>query len=148
MLRGRHAAYEALAGAIALGEASDAERAAFSAHCATCARCADDADALRTDVVTVVAVARELETWRPQVRDGVVRRIDADRGRSTGRTTTLLTAAIALSLVLNAAFATGFAQRAGHAIEPVIARVLPFPPLVASEDNAAQSAPRDAETTR
>jgi hypothetical protein len=142
MLRGRHSAYEALAGAIALGEASDAERAAFSA------RCADDADALRTDVVTVVAVARELETWRPQVRDGVVRRIDADRGRSTGRTTTLLTAAIALSLVINAAFATGFAQRAGHAIEPVIARVLPFPPLVASEGNAAQPAPRDAETTR
>jgi len=148
VLSGRHAAYEALAGAIALGEASDAERAEFSAHCAACARCSDDADELRTRVVTAVAVARELETWRPRVGDGVMRRIDRERVKTADLTTTLLTSAIAFSLVLNVAFATGFAQRAGHAIEPVIARVLPFPPLVASDGDAARPAARAADTTR
>ncbi len=144
----RHAAYEALAGAVALGEASDAERAELAAHCATCTRCSDDADALRTQVVTAVAVAREMETWRPQVRDGVARRIEGDRVRSTERTASMLVGGIVLSLALNAALASGLAQRAGHAIEPVIARVLPFAPLVASDNDTARPATRDADATR
>jgi hypothetical protein len=77
-----------------------------------------------------------------------MRRIDRERVKTADLTTTLLTSAIAFSLVLNVAFATGFAQRAGHAIEPVIARVLPFPPLVASDGDAARPAARAADTTR
>ncbi len=134
-----HGYFDALAGAIALGEATAEEREWFAAHCATCSLCTDDADALRSDVVAPIGAARDMETWRPQIRGAVMSRIELGRRRAGERTAAVLAGAVALSLALNAALATGLGQRAAHAIEPVLARVIPFAQLVASDARAVES---------
>jgi len=105
-----HDRFEVLAGAVILGEANDLERAQFAAHAASCSRCGpagDDAD----DVRAAVARARDAETWRPAVGDSVARRV-RESGNSRFRSTVgVLGAAVALSLALNAVFASGLSSR-------------------------------------
>ncbi|HEV3090797.1 MAG TPA: hypothetical protein VGX91_05050 [Candidatus Cybelea sp.] len=61
---------ETLAGAIALGEAGDNERLAYRGHLSTCRRCVSEIGGEREieRVMAVVAQARDLEHWQPQVR--------------------------------------------------------------------------------
>jgi len=61
---------EILAGAVALGEASDAEREAYRNHVATCAACLRTLGGEREieRVMATVARARDEETWEPAPR--------------------------------------------------------------------------------
>jgi hypothetical protein len=126
-----HDRFEALSGAILLGEAGEAERAEYFDHASRCERCDADLGETRTDVLAAFAVARELETWRPDTRDAVARRIDGRRSQEQRRLTNALGCAIVLSIVLNAALASGSAQHAVSALRPVVARLVPFAPMVA-----------------
>ena len=53
-----HDRFESLAGAVALGEATESERVEFVAHAQTCALCRDDAFAPETSPLAAVAAAR------------------------------------------------------------------------------------------
>lgn len=66
---------EILAGAIALGEASDAQRHAYREHISTCGRCLAAIGGEREieRVIALVAQARDQERWQPDVRRGSAR---------------------------------------------------------------------------
>jgi hypothetical protein len=105
-----HDRFEVLAGAVILGEASDAERAQFAAHAAACALCgtaADDAGGVRA----AFARARGAETWRPALGDPVARRLREAGNSRFHSTVGVLGAAVALSLALNVVFASGLSSR-------------------------------------
>ena len=109
-----HDRFESLAGAVALGEASPQERAAFDVHASTCEVCRDDA-ASGAFVVARVADAHRSETWRPS--QPIVERI---RSRRSGRARFTLGAlgwAVAGSLVLNVALAGGLGARLAGAFQ-------------------------------
>jgi hypothetical protein len=67
---------ERLAGAIALGEASDAQRDGYRLHLASCPQCLRDLGGEREIERTMVAVAqaREGESWEPDLRAALARR--------------------------------------------------------------------------
>jgi hypothetical protein len=67
---------EELAGAIAIGEATDAERDAYRAHLAKCARCLRDLGGEREieRIMSVAARARDEERWEPDLRATFARR--------------------------------------------------------------------------
>lgn len=104
---------EVLAGAVALGEATDAERNEYRGHIAGCASCVfvlgGERDIER--VMQVVAQARDEETWEPAP-------VSLVRERRWSRWLTYsfsaATAALAISLGLHALVATSF----GHAATP------------------------------
>ena len=125
-----HGRFEALAGAIMLGEANEAEYTCYVEHAAECPRCPDPS-AIRTEVLTAIAVARELETWSPGIRDGVVRRIENRRAWTVRWIGNALGIAIVCSLALNGALASGLAQRVTTGLAPIVARLVPFDPLIA-----------------
>ncbi len=104
-----HAAFEALAGAVALGEASAAESSAFALHAAGCTFCAAD---LRGDSpFERLRQARDAETWRPQLEGALLARVREARSKTVRRTFSVLGYAAGLSIVLNIAVATGFTDR-------------------------------------
>jgi hypothetical protein len=72
---------ETLAGAIAIGEAGEAERETYRAHLSGCARCLDELGGEREieRVMLVAARARDDERWEPDVRKALV------RSRGSGR---------------------------------------------------------------
>lgn len=78
-----HARIEAIAGAIALGEATDEERREYREHLAACPECLHALGGEREieRVAETVTVARESEVWRPQLGDVV-----KAHARSSGRT--------------------------------------------------------------
>ena len=121
-MRRGHAAYESLAGAIVLGEATEAERAAYLAHAATCPRCEVDLDATRTLVCAAFTASQHGETWRASVRDEVFARIDRRSATWSSWITNGLAVAVALTLALNVALLLG----AGRSwSSPSLATVLP-----------------------
>jgi hypothetical protein len=103
-----HAAFEALAGAIALGEANADERAAFAAHATSCATCAEDA---QPSPLERLQLARDAESWRPEIGDALLRRIREARSKNVRRTFGVMVYAAGLSILLNVAVATGLAGR-------------------------------------
>lgn len=86
---------EILAGAIALGEATDAERHAYREHLSTCRYCLSSMGGEREieRVADVVAQARNQERWEPQPRN-VFARVRA------GWKTANLGAALAASVIV------------------------------------------------
>jgi hypothetical protein len=105
-----HDAFEALAGAIALGEATPVERATFAAHAETCAMCRTaiaDVEMVRE----VLVASRDDERWLPSVDARVRSRIGDERHRRARATFGAFHWAIAFSLVLNVAFFSGFVGR-------------------------------------
>lgn len=109
-----HDRFEALSGALALGEATPAERALFEVHAAGCAACRDDARAFLS-LLPMIARARAEETWHPDRRQAVFARIGARRERRTLMTVRALAWAVGASLALNAAIATGVGSYVGRA---------------------------------
>lgn len=107
----RHARYEALAGAILLGEATSGERAEFSAHAETCATCREDGGSL-LPLRDIVAGAAAREVWRPSIASGVRERVHQTHAAARNRTLTTFAYAIGVSLALNVLFVSGFAGRA------------------------------------
>lgn len=72
-----HDRIEAIAGAIALGEATDEERREYREHIATCPACLDALGGeheIERVAATVIA-ARESEVWQPDLRDVVEARL-------------------------------------------------------------------------
>ncbi|HVN68503.1 MAG TPA: hypothetical protein VMU38_02445 [Candidatus Binatia bacterium] len=65
-----------MAGAIAIGEASDAQRDAYRGHLAECGRCVGELGGEREieRVMAVVAQARDNERWEPDLRRALARR--------------------------------------------------------------------------
>jgi TonB family protein len=76
---------ETLAGAIALQEATDGERDAYRRHLASCARCVETLGGEREieRVMSVVAQARDQESWEPDLRNALRDRTRARRGAWT-----------------------------------------------------------------
>lgn len=114
MLAG-HDRFEALAGAIALGEATPAEREAFDAHAVSCAACRTDAAA--GSLAAVFEHARAAERWRPSIGAAVERRIRETRRSRLRLSVGALGWCVALSLIVDIAFAGGFAGRFARAFE-------------------------------
>jgi Putative zinc-finger len=143
-----HDRFDALAGALALGEASDAERAEFGAHARTCAACANDAAELPA-TFALVREARASERWDPHGSGELDARTRERRERSSRRTLTTLGYAVAASVVVNLAFVSGFGARALDALRvvpdttPVVATRLTIEKRIATEQ-AAMFAPARA----
>lgn len=101
-----HDRFEALAGAVMLGEADASERAEFDAHASACDACRADAG---YGLATTSSIARacDAETWRPSIAEPVRERMASGRTKRHRRTLGAFGWAIALSLVANVAFASG-----------------------------------------
>ncbi|MGB6984718.1 MAG: TonB family protein [Candidatus Aquilonibacter sp.] len=95
---------EILGGAIALGEASEAEREEYRNHIATCASCLAALGGEREieRVMASVAQARDAETWEPIPR----RLSDGSRVRVWTTGAAVLAAALAISFGVHALLAT------------------------------------------
>ena len=105
-----HGRYDALLGALALGETTPAEREELAAHARGCAACAAGLeDAPRMSAA--FDAARDAETWRPAYGDGLVANLRERRVRRARFTVGALGWAAALSIVLNAAFVSGLGER-------------------------------------
>lgn len=102
---------EALAGAIALGEASDDERREYREHISACESCLDALGGEREieRVATTVSVARESEVWQPDVGDVVQRRMRR-RSYALRYSASFLGAALCISLGVHALIAGGIAH--------------------------------------
>jgi len=111
-----------LAGAIALGEAGDAERDAYRAHVAGCGRCLLDLGGEREieRVIAVVARARDQERWEPDLRTALVRR----RRIRVGWAVSAVLAAVVLVVSLRVTERPNPAVSPAHAITAQEARAL------------------------
>jgi TonB family protein len=95
---------EVLAGAIALGEASEAEREEYRQHIATCASCLGALGGEREieRVMAAVAQARDAETWEPLAR----RPGERARARAWRAGLSVVAAAVVISFAVHALVAT------------------------------------------
>jgi len=109
-----HDAFEALAGAVALDEATHDERALYAAHAATCPLCRDDRFG---ESLERLRGACEGETWRPSLGDSFYARVREARAKRARRTMAGLGYALGLGIVLNVAFTSGFAGRLSDRLE-------------------------------
>jgi hypothetical protein len=100
---------EVLAGAIALGEAGDAERNAYREHLSVCRRCLVSIGGEREieRVMSVIGQAREQEHWQPQARSLF------SRAKSRGPFVRWSAAVVAALLVV-------FVARQGYQSHPVV----------------------------
>jgi len=131
-----HARYEALAGALALGEASETESVEYAAHALICPECAADRASFPA-LATRLAESRDAEQWRPSVSDALARRMQERRERGMRRALGAFGYVIALSAALNFVFVGGFAGRAFDAVRAARESVAaPAPPAAASNPRA------------
>ncbi len=112
---------EVLAGAIALGEATDAERQAYRGHVATCSAClrANGGEREIERTMACVGAARDGETWDPDLAAGVRERMNG-RKRLWRTGLTVAGACIAASLLLNFAAVTGLVKIAPSFADPLV----------------------------
>lgn len=117
------ATIEQLAGAIAIGEAGDAERHAYRKHLAVCTRCLQSFGGEREieRVIAVVSQAREDESWSPDLRHSRARR-RASRKIWSG--VAVLCAAIAIVLGVRAVERPTVAVSVRHGISAQEIRAL------------------------
>jgi TonB family protein len=120
---------EALAGAIALGEASESERERYRRHLAGCPACCERLGGEREleRAAETIALARENERWEPVLTFSRLRERRASRLRSR-----LATSAMALAVVFAIAFALHPVQRA-HDVRPLVTRVAEVAPVHRAE---------------
>ena len=102
-----HDRFEKIAGAIALGEATDDERREYREHIAACSSCLQALGGEREieRVVSTVSSARESEVWEPDIRNVVASRMQR-RSRSLRFGFGVTGVALALSLGLHAVVAS------------------------------------------
>jgi hypothetical protein len=114
-----HARFEALAGAVALGEATAAEAEDFARHAPACASCrADFGDAAP---LAALERLREEEAWRPAVDAAVLARIRERRTRRSRFTLNALTYGVVVSIVLNVLLVGGVGGPLMRVLHPSIA---------------------------
>lgn len=106
-----HDRIESLAGAIALGEASDDERRQYREHIATCAQCLHALGGEREieRVASTVASARESEVWEPSLGDVVHQRTQR-RSRAFRYGFSVFGVALAASFGIHVLLTSGMAQ--------------------------------------
>ncbi|HTX58054.1 MAG TPA: hypothetical protein VMH02_00155, partial [Verrucomicrobiae bacterium] len=99
---------EILAGAIALGEAGDAERDGYRRHLSTCERCVRACGGEREieRVMATIARAREQESWEPDLRAALRDRSRMRRGAWIGGIGAGVAAALAASVGIHALLLT------------------------------------------
>jgi len=112
---------EVLAGAIALGEATDAERQAYRGHVATCSAClrANGGEHEIERTMACVGQARDDETWDPDLT-ALVREKMNGRKRLLRAGLTVAGACIAISLAFNLAMVTGLGKIAPSFADPLV----------------------------
>jgi len=112
---------EVLAGAIALGEATDAERQAYRGHVATCSSClrANGGEHEIERTMACVGQARSDETWDPDLT-ALVREKMNGRKRLLRAGLTVAGACIAISLAFNLAMVTGLTKIAPSFADPLV----------------------------
>ena len=112
---------EVLAGAIALGEATDAERQAYRGHVATCSSClrANGGEHEIERTMARVGQARDAETWDPDLTARVREKMNG-RKRLLRTGLTVAGTCIAISLAFNLAMVTGLGRIAPSFADPLV----------------------------
>lgn len=115
-----HERAEMLAGAIALGEATDEERLQYRQHLAECSACVHDFGGEHEveRVASTVAQAREGEIWEPDLRGAVASRF-ASRKKVWRFSLGMLSIALAVSFAIHAAIASGFGRLSPTLADPI-----------------------------
>jgi TonB family protein len=115
-----HDRIEAIAGAIALGEATDDERREYREHVSLCARCLDAYAGEREieRVAATVAAARDAEMWEPNLGD-IVRSRRQRRARALQFALGTLAACLAIAVGLRIAFVSGAVHTPRIVVDPV-----------------------------
>jgi TonB family protein len=110
-----------LAGAIALGEATDGERREYRQHLAGCSTCLQalggEHELERT--AAIVGAARECEVWQPDLSDAVASKMQA-RKRVWRFGLSVLGICLAVSFVLHVAIASGLAHLTPTLADPLV----------------------------
>lgn len=116
-----HDRIEAIAGAIALGEASDAERREYREHIAACMACLRElgGECEIERVASTVDAARETEVWEPALGDVVANRL-RHRSRSLRWGLSVFGIALAVSFGMHAILAAGIGPIAQAPATPVV----------------------------
>lgn len=112
---------EVLAGAIALGEATDAERQAYRGHVATCSAClrANGGEHEIERTMACVGRARADETWDPDLTASVREKMNG-RKRLLRASLTVAGACIAISIAFNLAMVAGLGRIAPSFADPLV----------------------------
>ena len=112
---------EVLAGAVALGEATDVERDAYRRHLSTCRRCVATLGGEREieRTMQVVAQARDAERWEPDVRLALRDRVRATR-HAWRFGLSALAAAVVVALGIHAFVAAGVKQIGVSPANPIV----------------------------
>lgn len=107
-----HERAEIIAGAIALGEATDSERVEYREHIAGCRACLESLGGEREieRVSSTVAQARDSEIWEPDVLPGVLRRA-ARPSRAWSYGFGAIAAVVAISLGVRVVSSASFAHQ-------------------------------------
>jgi TonB family protein len=112
---------EVLAGAVALGEASDVERDEYRRHLSGCGRCitalCGEREIERT--MQAVAQARDTESWEPDLRAALRDSVRAKR-RAWGFGISAVAAAVVVSIGVHAFVAAGFKQIGVSSANPIV----------------------------
>lgn len=116
-----HDRIEAIAGAIALGEASDAERREYREHIAACMACLRElgGECEIERVASTVDSAREIEVWEPALGDVVAKRTRR-RSRNLRWGFSVFGVALATSFGMHALLAAGIGPIAKAPASPVV----------------------------
>lgn len=116
-----HDRIETIAGAIALGEASDAERREYREHIASCRACLDALGGEREieRVASTVSTARDEEVWEPDLGDVVATRMRR-RSKTLRWGASLFTIALAASFGMHALFAASIPRLSNSSASPVV----------------------------
>jgi TonB family protein len=112
---------EVLAGAIALGEATDGERQTYRSHVSTCAAClrANGGEREIERAMALVGEARDAETWDPDLTALVRERMNG-RKRWLRTGLSVAGACVAISLGLNFLAVTGLVKIAPSFADPLV----------------------------
>jgi protein TonB len=133
-----HARIETLAGAIALGEATDDERTEYRLHLSTCRECLDalggECEIERT--AAIVSAARDEEVWEPDVREAIHASV-VPRVRAMQYGTGAIAAAAAIAFGIHSIPAAP----ARPAVNPVTQVHLVAPPAASTVTTATATAP-------
>ena len=138
-----HDRIEAIAGAIALGEASDEERRAYREHIATCRGCLDvlGGEHEIERVAATVPAARDQEVWEPDVRNVIEARVRR-RSQKLRYGFGLFGIALAASFGVHLLFAAGIPRVSSGAASPVVINA--GPTRIVLEQNPATAKPAPA----
>jgi TonB family protein len=145
----QHERIEALAGAIALGEATDGERREYREHIATCPQClhALGGEHELERVASTVASARESEVWEPNLGD-VVHQRTKQRSRALRYGFSLFGVALCASFGVHALLAGGMERLTPRLAEHPVVINAGTTRIVLEQGTGSAAAPKPAQQRR